>query len=85
VVDPFWATVLGLAEKESVGKGAATVMLTESLASPPGPLQDRLKLLFVVNAAMVWEPDVVLLPGQPPDAVQPLELALSQLKVVEPL
>ena len=76
--------MLGLAEKESVGNGVVTVTLIESLAVPPGPLQDRLKLLFVVNALIVREPDVALLPDQPPDAVQSLACLLVQLIVVEP-
>lgn len=76
--------MLGLAEKESVGNGAVTVTLIESLAVPPGPLQDRLKLLFVVIAPIVREPDVALLPDQPPDAVQSLARLLVQLIVVEP-
>ena len=76
-----------LVENESVGVGtggAATVILTESLTLPPGPLQDRLKLLFVVSALMDCEPDMTLLPDQSPEAVQSLVLSLLQLKVVEP-
>ena len=85
VVDPFWETVTGFAEKESVGAGAATVTLTESFALPPAPLQVRLKVLFEVSALMAWEPDVALFPVQSPEAVQPLVLLLLQLNVVEPL
>ena len=76
-----------LDKNESVGAGtggAATVILTESLTLPPGPLQDRLKLLFVVSALIACEPDTTLFPDQSPEAVQLLVLSLLQLKVVEP-
>jgi len=59
--------------------------LTESFALPPLPLHDRIKLLLAVNALMVWEPDVDLLPDQSPEAVQSVVLLLVQLNVVEPL
>ena len=59
-------------------------MLTESFALPPEPLQDRLKLLFVVKALILWAPAVALLPDQSPEAVQPLTLSLFQVRVVEP-
>ena len=59
-------------------------MLTESFALPFEPLQDRLKLLFVVKALIVWEPAVDLLPDQSPEAVQSLTLSLLQVRVVEP-
>lgn len=39
VVEPFCDTVLGVAEKESVGGAGATVTVAESLAEPPGPVQ----------------------------------------------
>jgi hypothetical protein len=60
--------------------GASTETLTESLAVPPTPLQDKLKLLLAVKAFMVCEPDVSLVPDQSPEAVQ-LEPLLLQLKV----
>jgi hypothetical protein len=52
---------------------------------PPGPLQDKLNTLPEVSAVIVCEPEVVLLPDQSPEAVQPLVLLLFQLSVVEPL
>ena len=40
VVEPFCSTVFGLAEKDSTGTGASrTVIVTESLAEPPAPVQ----------------------------------------------
>ena len=59
-------------------------MLTESFALPPSPLQVMLKVLSAVSALMVCEPDVVLFPDQPPDAVQLLANLLFQLIVVVP-
>ncbi len=55
-----------------------------SLTVPPAPLQVRLKLLFEVNALMVWEPEVALFPDQSPDALHPVASVLLQLSVVEP-
>jgi hypothetical protein len=64
--------------------GAPTFTLAESLALPPGPLQERLKLLLVVRLLIVCAPDEALLPDQLPEAVQLSALALFQIKVVEP-
>ncbi len=65
--------------------GAATVTLTVSFAGPLAPLQVRIKLLFVVNVLIVWEPEVGMLPDQPPEAVLLVTLLLLQLNEVEPL
>jgi len=85
VVESFWDTLAGLADKDSAGARAATVMLTVSVAVPPGPLQDKLNTLSEVSDDIVCEPDVTLLPDQSPEAVQPVVLLLFQLNVVEPL
>ena len=85
VVEPLRAIAPGFADKVNVGDGAATVMLTVSLAVPPGPLQDRLNTLPEVSAAIVCDPAVALLPDQSPEAVQPVVLLLLQLSVVAPL
>ena len=85
VVEPFCDTLSGLAENDNVGAGAATVILTVSLAVPPGPLQDRVNVLFEVSDAIICDPAVALLPDQSPDAVQSLVLLLLQLNVVAPL
>ena len=84
MVESFTLTERGLAEKESVGTGAATVMLTESFALPPASLQVMLKVLSAVSAPVVCEPAVARLPDQSPEAVQPLLLPLFQFKVAEP-
>ena len=51
---------------------------------PFAPLQESSKVLFVVNALMTCEPEVAILPDQPPEAVQVSTLLLVQLSVVEP-
>jgi hypothetical protein len=86
VVEPPLVTVVGLAERETVGctTGSSTLTLTESLPVPPVPLQDRLKVLLAVNELMLCDPELALLPDQSPDAVQLSAPVLLQLKVVEP-
>lgn len=51
VVEPFIATLDGLADKETVGVCvcADTLTLTLSLPVPPLPLQVRMKVLSAVN------------------------------------
>ena len=53
VVEPFCDTLAGLVEKDNVGAGAATVMLTVWFDVPPGPLQDRLNILSEVSDDIV--------------------------------
>ena len=62
-----------------------TVILISSVTVPPAPEQDRLKLVLEVKASITIEPEVGLLPDQPPEASQLLVLLLSHIKVVEPL
>ena len=83
VVVPFSLTELGLAEKESVGTGAATVIPTDSIALPPPPVQVRLNVLSAISGPVDCEPVVERLPDQSPEALQPLVLPLFQLKVVD--
>ena len=60
-------------------------MLISSLTVPPVPEQDRLKLVFEVKVSITIEPEVVLLPDQPPEALQLLVLVVFHVRVVEPL
>ena len=76
--------MVGLAENDNAGGGAVSVTLTVSFTEPPGPLQDRLKLVSAVKALNVFEPERFLFPVQPPEAEQLLALALLQVRVVEP-
>ena len=83
VVVPFSLTELGLAEKESVGIGAVTVIPTDSVALPPAPVQVRLNVLSAISGPVDCEPVVGRLPDQSPEALQSLVLPLFQLKVVD--
>ncbi|MDH3635103.1 MAG: hypothetical protein OES20_10390 [Gammaproteobacteria bacterium] len=54
VVEPLKGRLDGLADRVIVGvDGDETVTLTDLFELPPAPLQDRLKVLSVVNALMV--------------------------------
>ena len=86
VVEPPNGRLDGLADRFAVGgSGEATITLTESFASPPIPLQDKLKVLFEVRALIVCDPDNAFSPTQSPEAVQAVALLLLQLSVVDPL
>jgi hypothetical protein len=83
---PPLATLLGLALIVTDGAGAETVTVADWLALPPAPVQVSVNLVFVVRAAVLWEPLVVLLPVQPPEAVQDVALVEDQVRVeVAPL
>jgi hypothetical protein len=83
---PPLATLLGLALIVTDGAGAETVTVADWLALPPAPVQVSVNLVFVVRAAVLWEPLVVLLPVQPPEAVQDVALFEDQVRVeVAPL
>jgi len=60
------------------------LMLAESSALPPLPLQVRMNVEFAVKPLMLSVPDVALFPDHPPDASQSLARWLLQLIVVEP-
>jgi len=83
VVEPLVVSEPGFAVKESVGTGSATVTLTVSLTDPLVPLQVKVNVLSAISAPVVCVPEVARLPDQSPEALQPLVLPLSQLKVVE--
>jgi hypothetical protein len=83
---PPLATLLGLALIVTDGAGAETVTVADWLALPPAPVQVSANLVFVVRAAVLWEPLVALLPVQPPEAVQDVALVEDQVRVeVAPL
>jgi hypothetical protein len=84
VVEPLVVSEPGFAVKESVGTGSATVTLTVSLTDPLVPLQVKVNVLSAISAPVDCVPAVARLPDQSPEALQPLVLPLSQLKVVEP-
>ena len=85
VVEPFCGTLVGSADRLTVGiVGVSTETVTESSAVPPVPVHDKLKVLLSVSEFMVSDPEVFLEPDQSPDAVQLSVSLLLQLRVVEP-
>ena len=62
-------TLVGLADKETDGRGA-TRTVTVRLASPPGPTQASMKSVVADSGPVDCVPLVGLSPLQPPDAVQ---------------
>jgi len=70
----------------STGSSSVTATVTESLLPPPGPLQESVNVLPVVNGPVEAEPWVARGPLHPPDAEQLVALLDDQIKVVaEPL
>ena len=66
---PCAATVVGFAERVSVGADA-TVTIAVCAADPPPPVQLNVKLELAASAPVLSLPAVPLLPPQPPEAVQ---------------
>ena len=59
------ATVLGLADSWTTGGAAPTVTVTDWLAVPPAPAQDRVYSVVAFRGPMVCEPLVARFPLQP--------------------
>lgn len=53
-------------------------------AEPPGPVQANPKLVVCVSAGVTWLPETVLLPDQPPDAVQAVAFVDDHVNVEVP-
>jgi hypothetical protein len=83
IADPPLLTVVGLALRPTVG-GAETLIVTDWLALPPGPLQARVKVVVALSAPVLVLPLVGSLPDQPPEAVQLLALVEDQLSIADP-
>jgi hypothetical protein len=75
-------TVLGAAERLTVGAGALTDTTVDCVALPPGPVQERPYVAFAVMAPVDCEPAFDLLPDQAPKAVQEVALVEDQVKLV---
>ena len=84
VDEPPLVTVGGLAVSEAVGPAAVTVTVRDALCVPPAPVQERLKVLVLVNAPVDALPEVARAPDQAPDAVQEVALVEDQLSVDDP-
>ena len=67
VEDAPLATLVGLALRLTVGNGNSATFAV-ALAVPPAPVQESLKLVAAVMAALVAVPETGLLPLQPADA-----------------
>jgi len=77
-------TVLGLAEKATVGAGVVTVTVTDCAALPPVPLHVRVYVEVLVSAPVDCEPLVGSEPDHAPEAVQEVALVADQLNVELP-
>jgi hypothetical protein len=77
------ATVLGLADKLTVGAGAGEVTetLADWVAPPPAPEQVRAKVVLALSAPLDCEPLTDLLPDHPFDAEHAVALRDDQVSV----
>ena len=83
VDDPPLVTDGGVAARDTMGAGGDTVTVADALWVPPDPVQERLKVLVLVNAPVVWLPDVALAPDQPPEALQEVAFVEDHASVVD--
>jgi hypothetical protein len=79
-------TALGVAVRVSVGAGVGgdTVTVVPFDEDPPAPLHVSVNVVVCDNAAVTCEPDVALVPLQPPDAVQADALVEDHVNVDVP-
>jgi hypothetical protein len=86
VVKPPEFTVVGLALRLTVGRGAAaTVTVADWPALPPGPVQVKVYVLVAVSGPTAWLPFTALKPDQAPPALQVVASVDIQVRVEEPL
>ena len=76
-------TLVGLAPRLTVGDGNVTATTTASDAVPPSPLHASVNVVSAVSAPVLSDPDVALLPLQPPDAMHEPALVLDHDNVVD--
>ena len=74
-------TVVGLAERETVGGGAVTVTVTARLALPPAPVHVRVKVLVALKAPVLVLPAVARAPLQLPEALHAVAFVEDQVSV----
>ena len=58
--------------------------MTLAWAEPPVPVQLKVKVVALVNAAVLWLPAVALLPLQPPDAAQDVAFVEVHVRLLLP-
>lgn len=75
------ATVLGAADKPTVGAGVVTETVADWVALPPLPVQLRVYVAFAVSAPVDCDPVTDLVPDQDPEAVQAVALLADQVSV----
>jgi hypothetical protein len=86
VAVPLYTTDSDDAFNVTVGAGgAATTTVTFLLVLPPGPVQDRVKVLSAVSEPIDRLPEVVFAPDQASLAVHELASLDDQDRVVAPL
>jgi hypothetical protein len=81
---PPLATLVGLADSDTVGAGADTVTVADCEADPPDPVQASVNLVVAVSAGVLAEPLIGSDPLQPPDAVHELALLDDQVSAEAP-
>jgi hypothetical protein len=84
VEDAPFATDVGFAASDTVGTGGDTVTVADALPVPPGPVQERLNALVLVNAPVDWLPEVTLALDHAPEAEQEVALVEDQVSVDDP-
>ena len=77
-------TVLGYAEKLTVGDGVVTETVADCVALPPEPVQVSEYVDLAVSAPVDCEPVRGSLPDHAPEAVQEVALVEDQAKVALP-
>ncbi len=78
---PPLATLVGLALRETLGRGVETVIVADCVADPPAPVQVSMNLVAAVRVGVAAEPLIGSLPTQPPEAAQEVALVDDQLSV----
>ena len=81
--EPF-ATVVGLALRETVGAGEVTETVADCVALPPVPVQTKVYVVLALSAPVACDPVVAMVPDHPPEAVQEVAFVLDQFNVEAP-
>ncbi len=86
VADPPWLSTGGVAVRLRVGAGVTGVTLTVVFceAVPPAPLHAIEKVVVCARAAVGCDPEIDLVPVQPPDAVHEVAFVEDHVKVDVP-
>ena len=87
VLAPPLATVVGDADRLTVGKGVEPSIETDALACPvpPAPVHVSVKVELVVRPPVLAAPEVARVPLQPPDAVHDVALVDDHVRVLAAL